>query len=987
VEGLFIIIEFQIGHAVSLAYFDKNWIGRNSFRCLVIPQFTKTLLLSTPLFIRSRDKNLLHAMILSSQGTLATNSAITMATTKNIQNEHDVDNISEKYVDDYIIEQLLPYVEPPIGRMILFLPQDDDTMNDNNTSSTSCSSRFSLLVNQTNESSSIKIVDNILSKLPSSKAELSLQPLTLVNDMKLLALECDRLVFDNNSNGTAENKNYLGLSKKICGLIKLANEDNGTNMTLRLKSDNKLQKANVYITIAIILALNMLESTILKTVHSKSSQSVKGGGAPLLRHMIEQLASCCDAGKDNDQLVENSFDTLQIILKGLLLPSGLNLRNLLWHGFIGSNIQRPWLSLVIVIMHQLDVLPNTRREHDELSTPKDTAINQSFTGNSENTDTGLHTKQSTFPFLNIKNYHPCFPNVVDQGTRLRIELAKSSIGSSSADHTIINTNGIVTCAVDNDKKGSHDHHKSDVTSLIRSIVPRTHQQLWDYCVYEIYNSAKSLDSSCLGTSVQIIDTEPQLVSEVGTFGRSITISITLTILIEHILRLLYCKLNTSRIHDDTKARFGAYYITLDGHGQQHQHDLLLHPYQLHNIHVHNDTTSHQCIGHDSSLSLTDYKDEDIHNNSSKRSQLTSKTTRQRNRLIDLLGGNAVSLLTDLFVSGTGGPNLRAAMAHGLWDDCIQNEIESMLAINNKSRSRNNNAWEVVDVLLATIGQITVALQDYKQNEVPLSVIPYRPLFSFTASTLESLQNHFSVLVDFRNLLNILEVDMICIKSVPESVSSRTLCVLNEDQLRALLQKVLGHLSFNSNAYVGKEAKTVSQRQWSIDDTYAEYEMNKILEPLGATRQLLVDTRVAVKALNDNLSKGYEIQKRQKDQLDPRCESTRQRNRMRRLVFCSKFAVDLYSFAYIVAILSIQNGLSRSDVVTSTFAINNCLNDKEWIRIVERTRMVVSTFSNFLTCNIDRSFKAADQYIRGKLVQKIIHEIRAQKCESNDEWTI
>lgn len=87
-----------------------------------------------------------------------------------------------------------------------------------------------------------------------------------------------------------------------------------------------------------LLALNMVESAI------RNFCGKKHGKAPLLKDMIE-IVSSTD--------VENS-EIMAKLLRSLLLPKiGLNLRNLLWHGFVPA-LPRKWLSLSIVIILTLD---------------------------------------------------------------------------------------------------------------------------------------------------------------------------------------------------------------------------------------------------------------------------------------------------------------------------------------------------------------------------------------------------------------------------------------------------------------------------------------------------------------------------------------------------------------------------------------------------------------------------------------------------------
>ena len=99
------------------------------------------------------------------------------------------------------------------------------------------------------------------------------------------------------------------------------------------------------ILLATVLAFNILESTIRKICDEKA------GKAPLLKDMIEKVALIRNKGGEED----NTFAIVASILRTLLLPSGINLRNLLWHGFL-PEIPRRWLALVVVLIMSLEQL-------------------------------------------------------------------------------------------------------------------------------------------------------------------------------------------------------------------------------------------------------------------------------------------------------------------------------------------------------------------------------------------------------------------------------------------------------------------------------------------------------------------------------------------------------------------------------------------------------------------------------------------------------
>jgi hypothetical protein len=67
----------------------------------------------------------------------------------------------------------------------------------------------------------------------------------------------------------------------------------------------------------------------------------------------------------------------------------------------------------------------------------------------------------------------------------------------------------------------------------------------------------------------------------------------------------------------------------------------------------------------------------------------------------------------------------------------------------------------------------------------------------------------------------------------------------------------------------------------------------------------------------------------------------------------------------VALLSLEQALLSSEGETPS-----PLTSGEMLKAVERTRMVVSTVSTFISLNAERAFKAADEYTRSQVVKKI-----------------
>eukprot|EP00536_Pseudo-nitzschia_multiseries_P018345 jgi/Psemu1/55168/gm1.55168_g len=112
-----------------------------------------------------------------------------------------------------------------------------------------------------------------------------------------------------------ETTRHSMLPSPIRGLLQIIPEKYFVNQR---NFDN--EEGGEYFLIATLLALNMVENSIRQLLGKQS------GKAPLLKDMIDMMA----ARKGTDALPKS----LLCVLRTLLLPKdGINLRNLLWHGF------------------------------------------------------------------------------------------------------------------------------------------------------------------------------------------------------------------------------------------------------------------------------------------------------------------------------------------------------------------------------------------------------------------------------------------------------------------------------------------------------------------------------------------------------------------------------------------------------------------------------------------------------------------------------
>jgi len=152
------------------------------------------------------------------------------------------------------------------------------------------------------------------------------------NDLVVLADACDAALFpENNAIVTIPEPSWERISSHLADILRLLAEP--ANQT-RSQSVNFGSRCLV----ATLLALNCVEGSIRKLVKKPT------GKAPLLRDMVQQL--------DHESILPK---VAIATLRTLLLPDhpGLNLRNLVWHGFLPT-IPRRWLALSIILTLSLE---------------------------------------------------------------------------------------------------------------------------------------------------------------------------------------------------------------------------------------------------------------------------------------------------------------------------------------------------------------------------------------------------------------------------------------------------------------------------------------------------------------------------------------------------------------------------------------------------------------------------------------------------------
>jgi hypothetical protein len=571
-----------------------------------------------------------------------------------------------------------------------------------------------------------------------------------VEDLVALALDCERRVFSSEEDYTNVTSTISTTARQ--GLLRLG-----------LENDPAQNAA------ATLLALNQVESAIRRRT------SCQTGKAPLLKTMLADLVQ--------------EDPNLAYVLQSLLLPDGLNLRNLLWHGFCGS-LPRAWLSLAVVLTET--ILDGCKSTKETLGTDEQTLLHV------DPTLSGL-----------VARYQASLPK----------------------------------------------------ESAALGWLPASHHDLW------------------------------RLASAWMTDYPAGAIAL-LSVLLEHGLRLAWCEANDRP--EDRVAQPRRFYVTLDGHGQRHQHDILVHPF---------------CTGG------------------------------ARNALLQTLGGSATALVADLFCSATG-PNLRAALAHGLWDVHLDEELARRSLPGSQSCSTGGVQQEGLRAYASVVHTaLEMAAARCTGN---VCLLQYRPQYSYTATTRKSLVDLSTSLKHLRRA-NMEREGGSTETVMPEY--ARTLQV-SEPWLESQMDDMISVLTPGGTA-------------WSVDDIYQEHSWNVLMGPLGATRTLATDIAEATESLSTDLDEAGRLLDDDSVSL-----STRQRRRCQRMLTCGSTAEVFYGFVTKVVLLSLEESVGETDSVLQ-------LNPKDRLKVVERSRMVVSTVATYLTTHTDRAYKAIEEYTKGKVVKLIL----------------
>ena len=698
-------------------------------------------------------------------------------------------------------------------------------------------------------------------------------------------------------------------------------------LLMQILSSSEKEEHDAHVVIACQLTLQMLETEIRNLLSSHPP-----GKAPLLKNMIEAIGHL-DLLETYSAAACTYYSDLAKVLRPLLLPTGLNLRNLLWHGFL-SCLHRRWLALVIVLL--MSVKKCAEEQHAKTNIA---------------TDKWRQPQQDPFNVFQPLSQH---------GANLAVK----------------STNNV-------------SHLEKLATFIVSSsFLPLPYLHLVRMAI---------LSYSALHYPA--------------------CFSAIMSPLLEHGIRLLWCECNNS---DQTIARAKTYYVTLDGIGQRDRHELLLSPFL--NLEGHADSTT----------------------------SFTTSTV--ANQLVFYLGAPIMSLLTDLFASPCGGPNIRSALAHGsgIWDGAIITELnkrQKMIANKTvsacladdstiyesnttivKEFSSTSAATNIACTLLTVLqllaekaaaahsktSTLSPSVNTSFLPPVRLQINSFRPMFSYASSmmrdlekTIDNLQYLDSIISDGNEKNSIIRRSLINMDGSHRRIlnvlsSTVTLYRKGGGSLGATLSKAKSDIltEFDLNHLVELEQNDSSPWQesnciWREIDLFQEYNLSTIVAKCGAARMLSSDVAFAIEQYSTKIKNGlllydqqehFSVQKNRNQTLPTSSIQRRQHASFIRLVSLAPHALNLYFFCAYVSLCYLNNEISVGDslrtAATSTHDAE--IARKVLSELVRRCRMVVSTFSTCIISNSDRSIKAIEDFLAAKCVKKAaderfwIHPVKKQK---------
>ena len=317
-------------------------------------------------------------------------------------------------------------------------------------------------------------------------------------------------------------------------------------------------------------------------------------------------------------------------------------------------------------------------------------------------------------------------------------------------------------------------------------------------------------------------------------------------------------------------------------------------------------------------------------------------TGERNALVKELGAPMCSLLSDLFTSPSlEAPNIRASVFHGTFDATIISELESLVEPDSfaaAAAAAATDDQEGRDERLADIACILTSCLESLSN--PSGALKYRPVYSHTAS-----YNRQSASI----VANLKRLRLLIAKN---RIVSEAVCLMEERNAQICKDATALYVDPTDLELMNERLLPAAEDDsWGVEDLYEEYNTNLLLSSSGASLALLEDTATALESYIAGLNE-RSIAVEQGGARDRFIKSTKR--------FCSaaRIVLSFYSFATYVALSSIMAGQRH---------------DRDWLKAVERSRMTISTFDAFVSTNLDRSLKSLQNYLRGKVIKKLIED--------------
>jgi len=401
-------------------------------------------------------------------------------------------------------------------------------------------------------------------------------------------------------------------------------------------------------------------------------------------------------------------------------------------------------------------------------------------------------------------------------------------------------------------------------------------------------------------------------------------------LLENSLRIMWCEVNNQ---DKTIAEPGSYYVTLDGHGQRDKHDIVLLPF----------------------LSSEENDPQQI-----------------RNKLSQTLGGPYVALLIDLFASPPGAPNIRASVAHGVFNRYLFQELESItdtatIEVNTNEISEDSASKSSLDnmtsALISVLDFLSVESGSVTARQLKHDLLgPYRPVFSYSALLLEKVENLVKKLGPFYDLSTSGRLS-----SHPSLIPTSPIQREMTETLSKLRRQHAEIENMQSRIYTGFCVdKSLS---WSVDNMFQENANNIIASECGAATLLLSEIAIAAETSFRGIQMGIiELERNDGEEL-----SSRRLRQIQRTCSIAQLTLDFYSFTAFCGLLFIERRISIYSGEDPRFS---GISDDILRLAVKRSRMVLSTFST--ATMVDRALKAVQQYLVGKAVKVIGKEVHQQQ---------